>query len=93
VYVDYLQNGRGKLIAAPLCVRPRPAAPVSMPLAWREVSSRLVPSRYTIKTAIPRLARSGDLMRGLLGEGIGAVSLLEGLTRRLEAVGSRGRGA
>ena len=93
VYVDYLQNGRGKLIAAPLCVRPRPAAPVSMPLVWREVSSRLAPSRYTIRTAVPRLERSGDPMRELLADGIDAVSLLEGLTRRLEAAPSRPRRA
>jgi bifunctional non-homologous end joining protein LigD len=93
VYVDYLQNGRGKLIAAPLCVRPRPGAPVSMPLAWRDVNPRLAPSRYTIRTAIARLERGGDPMRELLGPGIDAVSLLEGLTRRLEAAGSRGRQA
>ena len=91
VYVDFLQNGRGKLIAAPLCVRPRPGAPVSMPLAWREVTSRLAPSRYTIRTAVARLARNGDPMRALLGPGIDALSLLEGLTRRLETAGSPDR--
>ncbi len=93
VYVDYLQNGRGKLIAAPLCVRPRPAAPVSMPLSWRDVTQRLAPGRYTIRTAIARLQRTGDPMREVLGAGIDAVALLEGLTRRLEAAASRGRGA
>jgi bifunctional non-homologous end joining protein LigD len=93
VYVDFLQNGRGKLIAAPLCVRPRPGAPVSMPLAWRDVTPRLAPDRYTIRTALARLEKSGDPLRELLGPGIDAVSLLEGLTRRLEAAGSRGRGA
>ena len=29
VYLDFLQNGRGKTIAAPYTVRPRPGAPVS----------------------------------------------------------------
>jgi bifunctional non-homologous end joining protein LigD len=91
VYVDYLQNGRGKLIAAPLCVRPRPGAPVSMPLAWREVTSRLAPGRYTIRTAIARLERRGDPMRALLGPGIDALSLLEGLTRRLDTAGRHRR--
>ena len=38
VYVDYLQNGSGKLLVAPFSVRPLPGAPVSMPLAWREVN-------------------------------------------------------
>ena len=32
VYVDYLQNGSGKLIVAPFSVRPLPGAPVSVPL-------------------------------------------------------------
>jgi len=27
VYVDFLQNGHGRLIVAPLCVRPLPGAP------------------------------------------------------------------
>ena len=38
VYVDYLQNGSGKLLVSPFCVRPLPGAPVSMPLTWREVN-------------------------------------------------------
>ena len=31
VYIDYLQNGRGKLLVAPYCVRPLTGAPVSTP--------------------------------------------------------------
>jgi bifunctional non-homologous end joining protein LigD len=84
VYVDFLQNGRGKLIAAPLCVRPRPRAPVSMPLAWSEVTARLAPERFDIRTSVPRLARRGDPMRGVLGPAIDAMRLLEGLARRVE---------
>ena len=34
VYLDYLQNGHGRLLVAPFCVRPLPGAPVSMPLEW-----------------------------------------------------------
>ena len=34
VYVDYLQNGHGRLLVAPFSVRPVPGAPVSMPLTW-----------------------------------------------------------
>jgi bifunctional non-homologous end joining protein LigD len=43
VYVDYLQNGRGKLLAAPYTARPLPGAPVSMPLRWDEVVPRIAP--------------------------------------------------
>jgi bifunctional non-homologous end joining protein LigD len=84
VYVDFLQNGRGKLIAAPLCVRPKPGAPVSMPLGWREVTPRLAPSRFTIRTALRILERRGDPLREVLGPGIDAVRLLEDLARRLD---------
>jgi bifunctional non-homologous end joining protein LigD len=91
VYVDHLQNGRGKLIAAPFSVRPRPGAPVSMPLAWAEVTQRLVPARFHIANAAARLAKRGDPLREVLGPGVDAVRLLDGLARRLEsrAVASR----
>ncbi len=57
VYVDYLQNGHGRLLVAPFCARPLPGAPVSMPLRWREVNKRLDIHRYTIRNA-PRRMRS-----------------------------------
>jgi bifunctional non-homologous end joining protein LigD len=60
VYVDALQNGRGKLLAAPFTARPRPGATVSMPLDWSEVGSRLDPGRFTIRTAPARMKRRGD---------------------------------
>jgi bifunctional non-homologous end joining protein LigD len=91
VYVDFLQNGRGKLIAAPFSVRPRPGAPVSMPLAWSELTRRLVPARFDVTSAFARLAKRGDPLRGVLGPGIDAVRLLEGLALRLEARGTRSR--
>src|SRR5690606_13794782 len=37
VYVDYLQNRQGQLVAAPFTVREKPGATVSAPLAWDEV--------------------------------------------------------
>ncbi len=41
VYLDFMQNGAGKTIAAPYAVRPRPGAPVSTPLRWSEVGESL----------------------------------------------------
>jgi len=84
VYVDFLQNGRGKLIAAPFSVRPRPGAPISMPLAWGAVTQRLRPARYDIRSVFAHLEKHGDPFRGVLGPGIDAVRLLDGLSRRLE---------
>jgi bifunctional non-homologous end joining protein LigD len=92
VYVDFLQNGRGKLIAAPFSVRPRPGAPVSMPLPWTSITKRLRPERFTIESAFARLEKQGDPFRGVLGPGIDAVRLLEGLSRRLEGRGRSRRG-
>jgi bifunctional non-homologous end joining protein LigD len=57
VYVDYLQNGHGKLLVAPYGVRPITGAPVSMPLRWREVTSKLDIRRFTIKNAPQRMRR------------------------------------
>jgi bifunctional non-homologous end joining protein LigD len=67
VYIDYLQNGHGRLLVAPYSVRPLPGAPVSMPLAWREIRPGLDPQRYTIANALRRLrALKTDPWAGLL---------------------------
>jgi bifunctional non-homologous end joining protein LigD len=81
VYVDFGQNGPGQTIVAPLSVRPLPGAPVSCPLRWPEVTARLDPARFTIRTAPVRLARLGDPMAPVLGGGIdiaAALARLEG---------------
>jgi bifunctional non-homologous end joining protein LigD len=57
VYVDYLQNGSGKLLVSPFCVRPLPGAPVSTPLHWREVNRRLDLRRHTMKTVPQRMRK------------------------------------
>ncbi|HEY9507874.1 MAG TPA: DNA ligase D [Gemmatimonadales bacterium] len=57
VYVDYLQNGSGKLIVAPFSVRPLPGAPVSVPLGWREVNRRLDIRKHTIRTVPERMRK------------------------------------
>ncbi len=67
VYVDFLQNGHGRLLASPFSVRPLPGATVSTPLEWREVTKRLDPKRFTICTLPARLAkRERDPMRPVL---------------------------
>lgn len=66
VYLDYVQNGAGRLLVAPFSVRPLPGAPVSFPLEWREVTARLDIRRFTIRTAVERLERRGDPLRPVL---------------------------
>jgi bifunctional non-homologous end joining protein LigD len=65
VYLDYLQNREGATMAAPYVLRPREGAPVSMPLAWKEVTPRLDPLEFNIRTAPERLARKSDAWRDL----------------------------
>ncbi len=60
VYIDYLQNGSGKLIASAYCVRAKPGAPVSMPIRWRELNKSLAATKYTIKNAVARMKRLDD---------------------------------
>lgn len=60
VYVDALQNGRGKLLAAPFCARPRPGATVSTPLRWSEVAPGLDPRSFTIETVPGRFEALGE---------------------------------
>ena len=57
VYVDFLQNGHGRLVVAPYCVRPLPGAPVSAPLEWTEVNGALSIADHNIKTVPTRTAR------------------------------------
>ena len=86
VYLDALQNGRGKTVAAAYCVRPRDGAPVSTPLAWREVSSRLDPGRFTIRSVLRRLERvGGDPLAPILEARPDLLGALARLSTRLEA--------
>jgi bifunctional non-homologous end joining protein LigD len=83
VYVDFLQNGSGKTIAAPYCVRPRPGAPVSTPLRWSEVNARLDQSKLTIATVPRRVGKRADPMRAVLDTAIDVATVLTALTERL----------
>jgi bifunctional non-homologous end joining protein LigD len=69
VYVDLMQNARGKHAVPPYVLRAVPGAPVSTPLSWREVTAGLDPGRFNLKTMFRRLARQKrDPMAGLLAE-------------------------
>jgi bifunctional non-homologous end joining protein LigD len=61
VYVDYLQNIRGKTVAGVYSARAKEGATVSMPLTWDEVGPGLDPRDFTIESAAARLEKVGDL--------------------------------
>lgn len=84
VYLDYLQNGHGKLLVSPFCVRPLPGAPVSMPLEWDEVKPGLDIRRFTIRNAAMRMKRLGhDPLRAVLEMKPDLMSALARLAQKL----------
>ena len=62
IYIDYLQNTRGKSTAGPYSVRPIRRAPVSAPLAWDEIASLGRPDAFTMMNMGARLESVGDLL-------------------------------
>jgi bifunctional non-homologous end joining protein LigD len=56
VYVDYLQNVRGKSVAAPFSVRAREPGRVSTPLDWSELTRTLDPARFTMASVLTELS-------------------------------------
>lgn len=65
VYVDYLQNVRGKTLASAYSARASEFAGVSTPLTWDEVDAGVEREDFTIATVGARLAKTGDLWAAL----------------------------
>ena len=82
IYVDALQNARGKSMAAPYSVRARPAASVSAPLRLRDLTSRLRIDAFTVGTMPARIKRVGDLW----GDAIATRPTARTLARALAAL-------
>jgi bifunctional non-homologous end joining protein LigD len=79
VYLDFLQNIKGKTMASVYSLRPRPGAPVSTPLNWEEVKAGLNPQQFTREEVMHRLAKYGDLWKPVLGDGIDMKKYLSSL--------------
>jgi len=81
VYMDFVQNGQGRLIAAPFTVRPLAGATVSAPLKWSEVNKRLKISNHTIASVPKRMKRlKQDPLRPVLDLEPDLLGALERLT-------------
>ena len=61
LYLDCMQNGYGKTVVAPYSPRAIDGAPVSAPLQWSEITKKLDPKKFNIRTMPDRLAKVGDL--------------------------------
>jgi len=62
VYMDFLQNGRGKTMSCAYSLRPREGATASTPLDWDELNDKKFNVKnYNIKTLPKRVKEMGDL--------------------------------
>ncbi|HEX8073197.1 MAG TPA: non-homologous end-joining DNA ligase [Pyrinomonadaceae bacterium] len=86
IYVDHMQNARGKSVVAPYSVRPKPGAPVSAPLTWREVErGRITPQDFTIKNVLRRVRAHGDLFAPVRTKRQSLDKAMAEIARRFEA--------
>src|SRR6266851_2751841 len=60
VYVDSMQNARGKTIASVFSARARPNATVSMPLTWKQIEKGVKITDFTIRNAPKLVEKKGD---------------------------------
>jgi bifunctional non-homologous end joining protein LigD len=75
VLVDYNQNAWGRTLSSVYSVRPRPLAPVSMPVTWKEIEKGITIEQFTMKNARKRIEKRGDLWKPLLPEAKDRVDL------------------
>lgn len=80
VYLDFLQNGKGKTMASIYSLRPREGATVSTPLSWDEIDETLDLKDYNIRTVPERLEKLGDLWKDFFDEAIDLKSVLKNLS-------------
>lgn len=84
VYFDYLQIGKSKTIAAPYVLRAHDGAPVATPLAWKEVKKGLSPGQFTIRNAVARFQKLGDVFSGVLTNKQRLEGAIERLSEQLQ---------
>jgi bifunctional non-homologous end joining protein LigD len=83
IYVDAMQNARGKSAASAYSVRAKPGATVSAPLAAEELTGRLRLGAFTVTTMPTRLERLGDLYGRALAQ---RPTTARALTRALQVL-------
>jgi len=79
IYLDFLQNGKGKTMASIYSIRPREGAGVSTPLDWSEVNYDLELDKFNINTLPDRLMAKGDLWKNLFADSLDLKSILKNI--------------
>jgi bifunctional non-homologous end joining protein LigD len=57
IFIDFFRNGRGATFIAPYSTRARDGAPVAMPLAWDELSTKIGADHFHVRNVMKRMAR------------------------------------
>ncbi len=78
IYVDYLRNAKGATAIAAYSTRARAGAPVSVPLAWEELSVDVRSDHFTVENVMARLT---GLKRDPWGD---YVTVRQRLTRKMK---------
>lgn len=81
IYLDFLQNRQIQTMAVAYSLRPKPGATVSAPLKWEEVKKGLSIKHFDIFNMPERIAKTGDLLKGVLGKGINMKEVLKKLQK------------
>lgn len=80
IYIDYLQNRKGQTLSSVYSLRPKPGAPVSTPLEWKEVKKGLHPLDFNIKNIFKRIEKKGDIFAPVLKKGIDMLKAIKKLS-------------
>jgi bifunctional non-homologous end joining protein LigD len=90
IYLDHMQNARGKSVVAPYSVRPKPGATVSAPVEWNEIKRKQVTIQdFNIETMMERLRRRGDIFKPVLANR----QRLDGAIKKLDGLNGKARRA
>jgi len=80
IYLDFLQNGKGKTMACAYSLRPRGGATASTPLEWEELTDKFSLKDYNIKTLPQRVKEKGDLWENFFDDAIDLKYVLDKLS-------------
>jgi DNA ligase D len=84
VFIDFNQNAQDRVMASAYSIRPRPKAPVSMPIAWADLDG-VRPEEFTVRTVPNFVATLPDPWRGMQDTAVGLRPALDAWDRDVAA--------